>query len=405
MKRTLNKKMSQDDMRLLNNLLVLKILREEGETSMPQLSKKTLLTLPAISAIISDLEEAKLVKKSGTMQAKRGRFPALYDFNGDAYHIISLAIRSDSISVGLVNLEGKVLEVLTACITERKSPEHIALKAAALIEKMILNSMLSNSDILGLGISMHGIVDPTHGVSVYPAQLNWRDYPLIDRLREKFNFPMKMDNDMNCLLLAEKWFGRAKEIESFVIVNVDYGVGMGIMTHNSVLRGENFGAGQIGHIPIADNNIQCECGRIGCLETVASEKAILKDAINKIHIENIDLDKVYEKANGGDALAVELIENAGLYLGKGLSILINILNPKMIIITGGILRVKDIFFTAFQKAINNYALPTNVKNLQVYSSEIKEHNDIIGAATLWIEELFTGKILFGQKEHSGEGNL
>lgn len=412
MKKDLNKKMSQDDMRLMNNMLVLKLLREEGAASMPQLSKKTMLTLPAISAIISELEMFGLVKNSGTVQVKRGRFPSLYEFNGDSYNIISLAIRSDCVSVGLVNLEGKILKVLSENIKEVKEPEHIVELSSALIEKIIINSTLPEKGILGLGVSMHGIVDPVLGISVYPAQLSWRDYPLIDRLRERLDFPMKIDNDMNCLLLAEKWFGRAKDVESFVIVNVDYGVGMGIMAHDAVLRGEDYGAGQIGHILIDDSKIQCNCGKVGCLETVASEKAILREIISKIkegeasqvlnlaeeNIKQINLNHVYEAANDGDDLAIGVIKRAGQFLGKGLAILINIINPRMIIITGGILKSKEIFFHAFHEAINMYALTTNIKNLQICPSELQEYNDIVGAAALWIEALFTGKIPLGQQE-------
>jgi predicted NBD/HSP70 family sugar kinase len=411
LKKDINKKMSQDDMRLMNNLLVLKLLREEGAASMPQLSKRTMLTLPAISAIISELEMFKLVKNSGVVQVKRGRFPAMYQFNSEYYHVIGLAIRSYCISAAVVNLDGNVLEVLSENIEENEIPEQIVEKACALIEKVMEKSKVTKNQILGFGVSMHGIVDPNRGISVYPAQLRWRDYPFIDKLKERFDFPMKMDNDMNCMLLAEKWFGRTKDIETFAIVNVDYGVGMGIMANNSTLRGEDFGAGQIGHIPIVDNKIKCECGRVGCLETIASEKAILRDFLNKIkdcktsdisklgklNIKQINLEDIYKAANEGDAIAIEVIGQAGEYLGKGLSILINILNPRMIIITGRILRSREIFFAAFQKSINKYALPTNIKNLLVYPSDIQEHNDLVGAATLWIEALFTGKVLFGQQ--------
>jgi predicted NBD/HSP70 family sugar kinase len=259
---------------------------------------------------------------------------------------------------------------------------------------------------------MHGIVNPVEGISIYPAQFSWRDYPLIHKLREKFNFPIKMDNDMNCMLLAERWFGGARDSESFVIVNVDYGVGTGIMTHDAVLRGEDFGAGQIGHISISDNEIQCDCGKTGCLEALASEKAILQRFKSKLNsgrrsklfnlaeqnLSNIMIDHVYKAASEGDELAIEVIEEAGKYLGKGIAILVNILNPRKLIMTGGILKSKDIFFSNFQKALYKYALPTNVANLQIYPSELKRHSDIIGASALWIEALFSGKVLIGQQE-------
>lgn len=410
MKKSSNKKMSQDDMRLMNNLLVLKILREDGPESMAELSKKTMLTLPSISTIISELQGLGLVRNSGMLQAKRGRFPSIYQFDGDSYYIISLAIRSDSISAGLVNLEGKILEVLSEPITQRKDPEYIMDISSSLIEKLVACSHPLKKDILGLGVSMHGIVDPIRGISIYPAQFHWRDYPFIDKLRERFPFPVKMDNDMNCLLLAEKWFGRAKGIESFVMIHVGYGVGTSIMTHDTVLRGEDFGAGQIGHISIDHSEVQCDCGKIGCLEAIASEKAILRTIIEKINngrtsellhftgqdTSCITMEHVYQAANAGDALAMEAIQQSGQYLGKGIAILVNILNPRMIIVAGGILRSKEIFFTAFQEAIHTYALPTNVKNLEIYPSQFKEHSDIVGAATLWIEALFTGKTLLGQ---------
>jgi glucokinase-like ROK family protein len=396
----------------MNNILILKILRDEGPLSMAQLSKKTMLTLPAISAIISELEKFGLVKNTGMQQVKRGRFPALYEFDCNSYHIVSLAIRSDSISAALVNLEGKILEVFTESIARKIEAEQVVCISTSLIEKVISHSNTSGHGILGLGISMHGIVDPIEGICIYPAQFRWRNYPFIEKLRERFNFPMKMDNDMNCLLLAERWFGGARDTESFVIVNVDYGVGTGIMTHASVLRGEDFGAGQIGHISISDDEIQCDCGKTGCLEALASEKAILQRFKSKLSsgrtskllsfiqqdINNIMIDHVYKAASEGDELAIEVIEEAGKYLGKGIAILVNTLNPRKIIIAGGILKSKDIFFSTFQKALYKYALPTNVANLQIYASELQKHSDVIGAAALWIEALFNGKVLIGQQE-------
>lgn len=405
--------MSQDDIRQMNNLLILKLLREEGAASMPQLSQKTKLTLPAVSAIISEIELFGLVRNSGIQQVKRGRFPSLYEFDGESYNVLSLVIRPDSISVGLINLNGSITKVLSEAITEDKDAERIVDISAALIKETISNSKLPEKGILGLGISMHGIVDPERGISIYPSQLNWRDYPLIEKLKERFDFPMIMDNDMNCLLLAEKWFGSAKDIESFAIINIDYGVGMAIMSHSSVLRGEDYGAGQIGHIPVNESSIKCNCGKVGCLETLASEKAILRDIIDEIKagresevfnlakrdIKEISLEHIYRAANAGDKLSLQIINKAGHYLGKGLSILVNILNPKMIVITGGILRSKEVFFSAFNDALNTYALSTNIKNLEICPSLLEKNNDLIGAAALWIDAIFTGKMPLNCEEY------
>ncbi len=173
-------------------------------------------------------------------------------------------------------------------------------------------------------------------------------------LEEKLNIPVIIDNDCNTLALAEYWFGDGENLNSFITLNVDYGIGAGIMINGQLFHGSNFGAGQIGHTIVQDNGSLCSCGNYGCLETISSELSIIEKVKIKIKKgfpsliteiakspDHITLNHLYEAAKQNDQLALSILETASRYLGIGISTLVNVFNPEKVILTGGILRGQD----------------------------------------------------------------
>ncbi|WP_163536310.1 ROK family transcriptional regulator [Gracilibacillus sp. YIM 98692] len=399
------KKISKDIMKQYNQKLVLRILKENGATSKSELSKYTGLTLPAIADIMDALEKLNLIKNLGESRTQRGRFPTLYELERSSFKVIGIIISSRSIRVGLYNMLGEVLSYVEKELPSDTCPENILDQVSNLIDNLLHDSKTSKSDINGIGLGMHGIVDYINGISVYPPHLNWDNVPVKELLEKKIGLPVLIDNDCNTLALAEYWFGTGRNLDSFITVNVDYGIGAGIMIDGKLFHGRDFGAGQIGHTIVHDNGPQCSCGNYGCLEVMSSEVAIVENVVRKIkkgfpssitntvtNPDEISTKHIYNGAKDKDDLALETLESAARYLGIGISTLVNVINPDKVIITGGFITAKNDVMNPLHDSFKRHALKTNVNNFEIVPSELGDKAGVLGAATLWINELFMGEL-------------
>lgn len=399
-----NKKMDKEKMRQSNLFLILRILKEKGSLSKTELSKITKLSLPSVTSIINELEEYNLINLLGQTPIKRGRFPVKYELNSNALYIIGVTIQSESIRCVIINLDGKIQHYLSTPLPTNHDPTHVLEEVSSLVDKIVAESKISKRKILGIGVGMHGIVDPINGVAVFPPHLGWGHIPLSEILEEKLNLPVLVDNDCNVLTLAERWFGKCLHSESFIVMNVDYGVGSGIMVSEKLFHGTNYGGGQIGHLTVSENGPKCSCGNFGCLETLVNESALL-NAVNKklkqgfnstlVSLmddsnDDITLEDVYAAATKGDQLSIQTLEEAGRYLGVGVSSLVNLFNPQQIILTGSVLVGDEFITTPLKDTVNKTALKTNTKDLKIETSDLGDKADVIGAATLWVDSLFNG---------------
>ena len=390
-------------MRQYNQKLILRVLKDHGPLSKTQLSHITQLTIPAISDILEELSYYNLIEDSGQTPIKRGRFPILQKLNADAYKIVGITIESETIETAIVNLNGDIFESVTVPLPTLKTPESVVNEVYRSVHIMFERSNLSRGDLIGAGLGMHGIVDPVKGISIYPPHLNWGNVPIAKLLEDKLKLPVKVDNDCNTKALAERWFGEGKDVESFIIVNIDYGIGAGIMLRDQLFYGGNYGAGQIGHTVVKDDGPLCSCGNYGCLEAIASEPALLKEVVIKVKKgfptkilelagtpENISIEHLYEAAKLNDRMAVQLLESAGRFSGIAISTLVNLFNPQRVFITGGILKGGKHVLTPLYESVKQHSLKPNIKDLNVTPSKLGEAANVLGATTLWINELFSG---------------
>ncbi|MEI3612758.1 ROK family transcriptional regulator [Pseudogracilibacillus sp. SO30301A] len=398
-----NKKMDKEKMRQSNLFLILRILKERGSLSKTDLSKITKLSLPSVTSIINELEEYNLISLLGQAPIKRGRFPIKYKLNSNALYIIGVTIQSESIKCVIINLNGDIQHYLSIPLPTNHEPAYVLDKVSNLVQKVIAESGINQSKILGIGVGMHGIVDPINGVAIYPPHLGWEHIPLSEILEDKLNLPVLVDNDCNVLTLAERWFGKCINSDSFIVMNVDYGVGSGIMVSGNLFHGTNYGGGQIGHLTVSENGPKCSCGNFGCLETLVNENALLnginkklKQGFNSVLVSLMDngisLKDIYVAATKEDQLSIQTLEEAGRYLGVGVSSLVNLFNPQQIILTGSVLVGEEFITIPLKDTVNKTALKTNTKNLKIETSDLGDKADVIGAATLWVDSLFNGHL-------------
>lgn len=392
-------KLSRDDMRAYNQKLILKLTKDYGPISKAELSKFTQLTIPAVTDILSDLESFGIIENIGHTSIKRGRFPALYQLNHKAMNFIGITIGSTTMKAAIINLESEILEFISVPLPFNPTPDIVLNEVVDMVNKL----RETGWKIYGIGLGMHGIVDYIDGVSIYPPHLNWNRFPIGEKLSKEVDLPVMVDNDCNTLALAERWFGEGRDSNASITINVDYGIGAGVMIRDQLFHGVNFGGGQIGHTIVAEDGPKCSCGNYGCLEAVASEPSLVKSILKKVkkgfptkiteishNPDSISIEQVYEAAMMGDEFAIEALQTAGRYIGIGIATLVNLFNPQKVILTGGILRAGDIVFQPLKDAVYQHSLMTNTDHLSLVPSKLGTHADVIGAATLWVNEVFNG---------------
>ena len=221
-------------------------------------------------------------------------------------------------------------------------------------------------------------------------------------IQSVINLPVVIDNDSSLIALAELRLGRARHKKNVMVINIGWGIGLGVIMNGEIFRGANGFAGEFSHIPLFTNNKLCSCGKTGCLETetsllVIAEKAIEGLKKGKISIlKNLSLEHVehtyktiMDAAAKGDKFAVELLSEAGYNIGRGVAILIHLLNPELIILSGRGSVAGKIWLAPIQQAINEHCIPKISENTEVKISSLGYDAELIGAAALVMEHYDT----------------
>jgi len=306
--------------------------------------------------------------------------------------IVGLDLGGTFIKVGLVSEKGKILKKEQLLTLGKKGKRTVLSQ----METGIKITLKGEKDAIGIGIGTPGLVDKNGKVFSAPNLPDWNNLPLKKLFQDKFHLPVVVENDVNTITSGEYIYGAGKGYKNIICITLGTGLGGGMILNGKLFRGSKLSAAEIGHIPICYDGPKCNCGNIGCIERyvgaeyisqIASEsikkgrkskiKEIVKGDLKKITPRVIS--QAYQK---GDSLAKEIWEKVGLYLGTMLSGLINLLNPEIIIIGGGIAQVGKPLFDAVNKEIKKRAFPLLVKDVRAVPAKLGTDSGIISAASL-----------------------
>jgi predicted NBD/HSP70 family sugar kinase len=245
--------------------------------------------------------------------------------------------------------------------------------------------------ILGIGLGMHGLVDSKNGVSIFAPAFNWHNQPWQDRLVKRYAKPVWIDNDVRAMAVGEKWFGQAKDLDNFIFLNVGRGIGSALVVNGHLLSGEHYGSGEIGHIYVGDNGRQCFCGKVGCLSTYASGLAIEQAA--QEHFQTaLTGDQLYDLAKDGNAFAIELLTNVGKHIGSALAMAVNLVDPSMIFISGGVAQAQPWFNQGLKVELERKSLTHTYSKIKWGPATFGTDSGVVGAASMVLEQVFTNPI-------------
>lgn len=392
-------------MKSLNRSLILNTIRTNSTISRSEIAKKTKLTPPTVTNIVNELINEQLVLESRSGTSNGGRKPILLTINANSRYIIGVDVGVKKVRLALSNLDA---EISLRKIELMPSADHLDEEIFLAFLQRIIGTFLKEviaekGKLIGIGVAMHGIVDHETGTSIHAPTLKLEEVPVKQFLEEAFQLPVRVENDAKALALAEKWFGVGKEIDHFVCLNVGEGIGAGIIINDSLVHGSDSLAGEIGHTLVDINGRECSCGNKGCFQTVASGQALKERAKNLIeqgedtalvemagaNSDTIDGQLIFDSALEGDRLAKRLLDETGQYLGVGILNIIHFINPKMIIIGGGVSKAHSFILPPIKDIVRTRALSEPAKNTKIVVSELGDEGSLIGACTLVLSELFS----------------
>jgi glucokinase-like ROK family protein len=381
----------------LKNQIINHLYFDKGQ-SCAELSEILDKSLPSTSKAINELIEEGLVIEDGYARSSGGRRPLVYSIKADAMYILTVAMDQFSTRIQLVDLlNTPVADMVIFELRLLDNPE--ALKYLIdQINSYINRTGISRDKYAGIGIGMPGFINVNDGINY--TYLDADGQSLTQLMTLETGVPTYIDNDSSLIALAEQRFGIAKDQKDVMVINLGWGIGLGMILNDEIYRGHNGFAGEFSHIPIADDGNLCSCGKRGCLESEASLLVVVQKAIYGIRegrvtsLQNLEEDHpklvgdaIMEAANSGDQFAIELFSDAGYKIGKALAILIHIMNPASIVLSGRGAVVGKMLTAPIQQALNKYCIPRLAADTEILISELGFDAELIGAAILVMENL------------------
>jgi predicted NBD/HSP70 family sugar kinase len=359
-------------------------------------------SVPLVAKALNELMKSGHIVEKGYAASSGGRRPLVYSLQPNDMFIIAVGMDQLFTKITIVDLlKHPVLPTETRELKLHNNSDALP-QLVKMIDNAIERSGIDRGKVIGVGIGMPGFVNTTLGINYSYLATNSSE-SLSDYLERSLQLPVQIDNDSSMIALAELKFGLARQKENVMVVNIGWGIGLGMIIHGELFRGNTGYAGEFSHIPIFDNDILCECGKRGCLETEASLLVITRKAMEEIKrgkLSRLELKNSYEEmctalmiaANKGDQYSIELLTDIGFKIGKGIAILIHIVNPEMVVLSGRGADVGKILMAPIQQAINKYCIPRLAENTELKVSGLGHDAELIGAAALVMEN-------FGEKSY------
>jgi len=383
-------KATNQQTRLINEQLVLRTIYDRNPISRADVARATGLTRTTVSDVVEQLLGAGLAEEIGLGRSTGGKAPILLQVPDEARHLVGIEVGDTHLSGAIVNLRGEVRRSVEVPLDGRDGEMALA-RLDGLIEELVQPSA---APILGIGIGTPGLIDTSTGTVRWAVNLDWRDLPLGARLRERWNLPVHVANDSHAAALGEYTFGGHSPSDSMVVVKVGRGIGAGIVIGGQLYAGEGSGAGEIGHSAIADNYRPCRCGSVGCLETLASTRAVVQrarelaphapDSVLNVpgRSEPIDFDELVRAFTDGDDLAREVLLDSARHLGRAIGGLIGTLSIRHVVLVGEMTRFGEPWLTAVRREAHRSALAILADATTIEIGRPGDDLVVLGAAAL-----------------------
>ncbi|MEV0173111.1 ROK family protein [Streptomyces sp. NPDC050803] len=359
-----------------------------GPISRTQLAQRLGLVPSSVTRMLPPLLEHDYLRETDTAPQGRGRPQKMLHVNPDKHLVVGMKIGPAQISGVVTDMAAGVLAHAEEPLDDH-TPEAALAVAADLTRRLLSEAPEAADRVLGLGVGVSGHVDSEAGVCRYSALLDWNKVDVAGPLRAATGLPVVVNNDVNTLVVAERWFGQGRDLDSFAVVTVGPGIGCGLLLDGTLFSGATGLAGELGHLPLDPAGPMCSCGRRGCLEALAGDRAVLRH-LQDAGVACADITEAIDLARSGSGAAQTVARSAfaeaGTALGRGLAGLCNLLNLQKIIIAGEGAVAHDLFGPAMSQALQAHAFSTAARDCDIHVDPVRHDLWARGAACLVIRD-------------------
>lgn len=387
-----------DLIRAINQFNILNSIRIRKAVSRSEIADMTGQSRASVTTITAQMIDKGLIfEKNVEVTGERGRNRVLLAINPDAAYVVGVKLAATKASSAVCDMQG---ETRSTVVKKNnffgKDIDFFEEYISELVLSAVNEAGLSLDNIAGIGIGVPGVVDFRTGICHWSPLYDAGSVPLRDRIQNRLNITTYIENDANTLTLAHQWFGEGRGVDNFLVVSIEYGIGMGIITNGQLYRGVSGFAGEMGHVPVMPDGELCVCGKRGCLASVVGGMAFINKAKRLSETGlwvrqasgDIEFEEIIDAAKQGEKALIEILETAGRYLGVGLSVLINIFNPEKIIISGQGVEAGDIIFNPMREVINRHTFSDLLALTKIVIPEWQHTDWAKGAASLVLQELY-----------------
>ncbi|SEH98942.1 Sugar kinase of the NBD/HSP70 family, may contain an N-terminal HTH domain [Rhizobium tibeticum] len=338
--------------RAMNRRLILNLLRNRGPVSRAELALITGLSPAAVTFVVTELIEDRLLVEREAVTSSNGRRPIPVDINYEAHLALGFKLNRSSIDCVLTDLATIPLATMETAVVDT-SPEGMIEAIKDAIPRLLAEAGREERDIMGIGVSIPGEVDPTKGVCLQSPRFGWYDLPFAELLAERVRVPVWIDDDVNAFAIAQKLFGAGRNHRNFAALAIGAGIGCSLVLNGEIYHGSNGAAGKLGHITTIPQGDLCECGRRGCLMAHAAEPYMIAEWGRKRGKPATRTDFV-AAAEADEETAVAILQEAGSRIGRHLADLVNLFDPEIIVVGGEAVQFGEALLGPLKRSMNEF---------------------------------------------------
>jgi glucokinase-like ROK family protein len=381
---------SLEALRRLNRLRVIHALRDQGLISRAEIARRTGLSRSTVSSLVADLQADGLVVERGEPGAAHGtqggRPPILLSFDSSAGAAVGIDFGHSHLRVAVSDLSSRILAERALPLDTDHAAEQGLDAAAELVGDLLAEAGIDESQVIGAGMGLPGPILQESGVVGSSAILpGWVGVAAADEMRRRLDVPILVDNDANLGALAEAAFGAGQDAADLIYLKVASGIGAGLLLNGRLYRGTGGLAGEFGHFLVDPNGLVCRCGNRGCLETLAATGALV-ELLRRSHGEDVTVQRMLDLARAGDTGCRRVIADAGRAIGRAVSMLINVLNPELVVVGGDLADAGDLLLDGVRDSIARATLPSAAEAARVVTGVLGDRAQVLGAIALVISE-------------------
>ncbi len=389
-------------LREINKCNILGYILKNGKASRVELAQRFFIDKKTVTNIVNELLGDNLLSPAGFRESAAGRRQELLTLNSSYRNYIGLDLGATHIIGIITDFQFSIKERIFYDIRPGLSVE-VIINQMKTILKSLLSSDKINAEITSIGMCVPGFINPKSGISIIAENIpGWENIKLKENFEKDFKKKIFIEDSSRALGLAEKWIGSGKDQQNFIVLDLGYGIGMAMFADGRLYTGSSYKAGEIGHMIMEINGRNCVCGNRGCLETVASGKALAMEASD--HLKSNSSGILYELIKGkpdyvtaqdvtlaaemGDEFSINLLKKAGDYIGVALANAVNILNPSTVIIGGGLISTGEILVENIIKSVKLNTMMGILDDLGIKLSRFDVNGSALGCALLAMRPLF-----------------